>query len=153
MSNQVATSLDYHVGLAIPASLRFHPRLKHRSGVYLPAMVAAIEYLDGAIVGVHRTFLKPDGTGKADVEPRERWRSGGGYRLRGPSNGRRSPSWSLVRGNRDRACNPASDREVHVWCALGTSNLRRVELPGFVREVIVAADHDDAGIEGRARCG
>ncbi len=60
------------VGLAIPTSIRFHPRLWYAAGVYLPAMVAAIEDLHGAIVGVHRTFLKPDGTGKAEVEPNKK---------------------------------------------------------------------------------
>jgi putative DNA primase/helicase len=72
---QVDTRVDARVrgqlraGLSIPASIRFHPRLKHPTGAYLPAMVAAIEDIGGRIVGVHRTYLKPDGTGKTEVEP------------------------------------------------------------------------------------
>jgi putative DNA primase/helicase len=144
VSNQVATSLDYHVGLAIPASLRFHPRLKHRSGVYLPAMVAAIEYLDGAIVGVHRTFLKPDGTGKADVEPQKMALG----RVTGCAVHLTAGAPELVTCEGiETGLAILQATGMHVWCALGTSNLGRVELPGFVREVIVAADHDDAGIE------
>src|SRR5262249_2023534 len=66
------TAQDYLFGrglkLAIPASIRFHPRLWYSRGVFLPAMVAAIEDLEGRIVAIHRTYLKPDGTSKADVE-------------------------------------------------------------------------------------
>jgi putative DNA primase/helicase len=34
-----------------------------------------------------------------------------------------------------------------VWAALGTSNLGQVELPAFVRELTIAADHDEAGLK------
>ena len=144
VSNQVAISPDYHVGLAIPASLRFHPRLKHRNGVYLPAMVAAIEYLDGAIVGIHRTFLKPDGTGKADVEPQKMALG----RVKGCAVHLTAGAPELVTCEGiETGLAILQATGMHVWCTLGTSNLGQVELPGFVREVIVAADHDDAGIK------
>jgi len=35
----------------------------------------------------------------------------------------------------------------HVWCALGTSNLGQVEMPGFVRAVVIAADNDEPGLK------
>lgn len=51
-----------------PRSIRFHPRLKHGpTGLFLPAMVAAVQASDGRITGVHRTFIKHDGSGKAIV--------------------------------------------------------------------------------------
>ena len=58
-------------GLTLPGTpaLRFHSRLRHSSGLFLPAMVALVRRLDGEPVGIHRTFLKHDGTGKADVVP------------------------------------------------------------------------------------
>jgi hypothetical protein len=43
--------------------LRFHPRCYYR-----PAMIAAVTGLDGAITGVHRTWLDPSGRDKAAVE-------------------------------------------------------------------------------------
>jgi putative DNA primase/helicase len=55
------------ITMSVPPSLRFNARLKHPTG-YLPAMVAAVQQADGAIVAIHRTFLKPDGSGKANVE-------------------------------------------------------------------------------------
>ncbi len=60
-------------GLVLPAeisALRFHPRCFYRapSGRQIwPAMIAAVTDLDGAITGVHRTWLGFDG-GKAPVD-------------------------------------------------------------------------------------
>lgn len=57
-------------GRGIPPTLRFHPDLPHApSGKRWPAMVAAIQDGEGRICGVHRTFLAPDGRGKAAVAP------------------------------------------------------------------------------------
>ncbi|WP_127078416.1 DUF7146 domain-containing protein [Rhodomicrobium lacus] len=55
-------------GFLIPASLRFHPALEyHRQDVHHvgPAMVGAILTRDRDFAGVHRTWLAPDGRGKA----------------------------------------------------------------------------------------
>ena len=51
-------------------ALRFHPRLLHRdeAGVRrLPALVAAVTGADGAISGVHRTWLDPRVPAKANL--------------------------------------------------------------------------------------
>ncbi len=54
------------------ASLRFHPRCYHRpeDGPFetWPAMIAAVTDLDGAVTGVHRTWLDPHGLGKAPLD-------------------------------------------------------------------------------------
>ena len=132
------------IGLAIPASIRFHPRLRYAAGVYLPAMVAAIEDLDGCIVGVHRTWLKPDGTGKAEVEQNKkalgRARGCAVHLTAG------APELVLCEGI-ETGLSIIQATGLHVWAAVGTSNLGQVELPGFVREIIIAADHDEPGIK------
>lgn len=57
-------------------SLRFHPRCYHRPDddgptETWPALIAAVTELDGRLVGVHRTWLARDGSGKAPlVTPR-----------------------------------------------------------------------------------
>ncbi len=132
------------IGLGIPASIRFHPRLCHRTGVHSPAMVAAIEDRDGRFGGVHRTYLKPDGTDKAEVEPNKMALG----RLRGCAVHLTAgaPELVLCEGI-ETGLSILQAAGLHVWVALGTSNLGQVELPGFVREVIVAADHDDAGLK------
>lgn len=53
-----------------PPSLRFAPALFHsESGRTLPAMLGGIQDISGHIVGTHRTFLRADGAGKAEIEP------------------------------------------------------------------------------------
>ncbi len=135
---------ERRAGLAIPVSLRFHPGLKHPCGSYFPAMVAAIEDLGGAIVGIHRTFLKADGTGKAEVGPNKM----GLGRERGCA-------VHLTAGARELVICEGIETGLsilqatgrHVWVALGTANLGSVEIPAFVREIIIAGDHDNAGMK------
>ena len=52
-----------------PPSIRFHPSLKHPSGYHGPAMVSGAQDVAGKFVAVQRTWLKADGSGKADLEP------------------------------------------------------------------------------------
>jgi len=54
-------------------SLRFHPRCYYRPDDYgptetWPAMIAAVTDLHGRQTGTHRTWLRPDGTGKAPID-------------------------------------------------------------------------------------
>lgn len=54
-------------------ALRFHPRCfyrpdEHSATQIWPALVAAVTDLDGRITGAHRTWLAPDGIGKAPVD-------------------------------------------------------------------------------------
>ena len=54
--------------LDLPATLRFHPAAWHGASARpLPAMVALVEGC--SLPAVHRTYLSPDGSGKAAVEP------------------------------------------------------------------------------------
>lgn len=132
------------IGLAIPASIRFHPRLWYATGVYLPAMIAAIEGLDGFIVGVHRTWLKPDGTGKAEVEQNKKALG----RARGCAVHLTASAPELVVCEGiETGLSIIQATGLHVWAALGTSNLGQVELPDLVLEVIIAADNDGPGIK------
>ena len=54
-------------------ALRFHPRCWYRPDEHAPtetwpAMIAAVTDLSGAITGVHRTWIAPDGLGKAPID-------------------------------------------------------------------------------------
>lgn len=56
------------------ANLRFHPNCYWRPEgdgptETWPAMIAAVTDLEGRITGVHRSWLSPDGAGKAPVDP------------------------------------------------------------------------------------
>src|SRR5262249_42457824 len=57
------------IHLSPPHAVRCHPGLKHPSGGVWPAMVALVTGGDDATpLGIHRTFLARDGTGKASLD-------------------------------------------------------------------------------------
>jgi hypothetical protein len=65
----ISRELDFRgAGLELPGAIRFHPQVYcAETGGKLPAMVASINALDGRYLGTHRTWLQPDGSGKATL--------------------------------------------------------------------------------------
>lgn len=129
----------------IPPALRFHPSIKHPSGVSLPAMVALVENVRGEGVGIHRTYLRPDGSGKADIEPAKA--------MLGPCRG------GAVRFSRDRetmavaegiesALSFAVSTRIPTLATLSTSGMKAADLPALplASSLVVACDNDPAGI-------
>ena len=58
------------INLPMAKRLRFHNALGHTpSGTVAPAMVALVTDFDDRPLAVHRTYLKRDGSDKADVKP------------------------------------------------------------------------------------
>ena len=154
------------------SSLRSHGALRYLSHLMhsdaqraFPAIVAAIVALDGTLIGVHRTWLAPDGRGgwgKAPV-PHAKMSFGavaggtirlssGAERLRLPF---ASPSEEVVIGEGIETCLSIAGAcpDLRVLCAVSLSNLGRVELPPQIRRVILAADNDEglAARRGLAR--
>lgn len=71
---------------ALPDSLRFHPACWHPGARRLPAVVALVEGCER--FAVHRTYLRADGRGKAEVDPPKAMLGavqGGAVRLSGAS--------------------------------------------------------------------
>lgn len=127
----------------LPASLRFHPALRHPTGATFPAMVALIE--GAGRPAIHRTYLRPDGHSKAPVDPAKMMLgacAGGAVRLAG-GQGRLvvaegietalSLACGLLRGS------PT------IWASLSTSGMRTLILPPVPGELVIAEDADDAG--------
>ena len=127
-------------------TLRFHPGALHTpSGLHLPAMLAQIRGPKGEALGVHRTFLRPDGSGKADVSPAKMMlgpAAGGAVRF-GPD-GR---VIALAEGI-ETSLSVSRASRLTVWATLSTSGLKGVILPPLplAEVVIICADHDDAGL-------
>ena len=130
----------------LPDSLRFHPACWHASAQRLPAMVARVDGLPR--LAVHRTYLRPDGTGKAEVNPAKAMLGtalGGAVRLcdgQGPlvvAEGIEtalSLSSGLLRG-------PAT-----VWAALSAAGMAGMRLPDRIpHKLTIAPDGDTAGRE------
>ncbi len=136
------------IAIPVPPAIRFHAGLKHPSDGIWPAMVAIVTHgATGLPIAVHRTFLAPDGGGKATVEPAKMMLGpcrGGVVRLCEPGN-------VLMVGEGIETCLAAMQASgKSAWAALSTSGLRSFDLPNAVRDVIVLADGDDPG-EAAAR--
>lgn len=128
-------------------TLRFHPAALHSpSGLHLPAMLAQIRGPKGEAMGIHRTFLRPDGTGKADVIPAKMMlgpSSGGAVRFGGDNR-----VIALAEGI-ETALSVSRASRLTVWATLSTSGLKGLILPPppVAEVVIIAADNDQAGLE------
>lgn len=129
--------------LQIPPTLRFHHGLKHVSGDIWPAMVALVTHgRDGTPQGVHRTYLAPNGAGKAPVDQQKMMRGpcrGGVVRLANPTH-------LLMIGEGIETCLSAMQAtEWPAWAALSASGLRTLDLPDGVGDLIILMDADKAG--------
>ena len=136
------------IRIPVPPTIRFHPALKHPSGSIWPAMVALVTCgTDEMPLGIHRTFLSQDGTGKAAVESQRMMLGpcrGGAVRLAMA----RQP---LMVGEGLETCLAAMQATGNaVWAALSASGMRVLDLASEIRDVLVLADGDDPG-ESAAR--
>jgi len=127
-------------------TLRFHGEVLHSpSGDYLPAIIAQIRGANGRALGIHRTYLRPDGSGKADVTPNKMMlgpSAGGAVRF-GPD----GPVIALAEGI-ETALSVARASRLTVWATLSTSGLKGLILPPppVAEVVIICADNDEAGL-------
>jgi putative DNA primase/helicase len=141
-------------GLALPVEvscIRYHPRCP-RGSHRLPALVAEMRNaITNEFVGVHRTFLRPDGSGKAGVEP-QRMALGclAGAVIKISANEDVARGIGICEGIEDAiAVHNAGWRPV--WCCVSASNLNSFPpLPG-VDAVTIFADADVPGLKA-ARC-
>jgi putative DNA primase/helicase len=133
------------VGKTSPV-LRFQEQAPHRLGARLPAMLAPVVDIDGEQIGVHLTYLRRDGGGKANL-PKEYQRecrgalAGGAIRLI-PFD----PGVELILCEGVETGLAAAELFIlPCWSAVYAGGLRSVALPPDVRNVIIAADNDVSG--------
>ena len=140
-------------GLAVPDTpeLRFHPDLTHwetRTGY--PGLVAFVRNAGGRVVGIHRTYLAPDGAAKADL-PSPRMMlgpvAGGTVRLAPPGG---NAALGIAEGIETALSVMQSCPGLPVWAALAAGNLAHVALPPEVVRVVILADNDGEGAGIRA---
>ncbi|WP_225008881.1 DUF7146 domain-containing protein [Novosphingobium percolationis] len=133
--------------------LRFHPRtpLGPRGAVrFLPAMLAAVR-TDLGVIAIHRTFLAPEGSGKAAVEGAKRALGNlgtGAVRLGWPFEGK----LGLAEGV-ETALSAAQLFSMPCWAALGNARFGTVTIPESVTDLFLYVDADAGGeiAEARAR--
>ncbi len=129
-------------------ALRFHPKCWHREegqtrSIPRPAIIAAVTDGAGAVQGVHRTWLAPDGQGKAAVNPQRRAMGhllGNAVRLTPQDD-------ILVIGEGIETMLSLSEAipGLPVWAALSSGHLGAVLLPEGLKRLYVAIDRDPAG--------
>lgn len=135
-------------GITCPLSLslRYHPEAWHGATARRwPALVALVEGGDG--FAVHRTYLRPDGSGKAPVAPAKAMLGctrGGAVRLSG------GPGRLVVAEGIETALSLACGllrASATIWAALSTSGLRGLRLPAQPGRLTIAVDGDTPGRE------
>ncbi|WFU13342.1 toprim domain-containing protein (plasmid) [Rhizobium sp. CB3090] len=146
---------------SIHAALRFHPSCYYRDLVTgrtssYPALIAAVTDCPGAITGVHRSWLDPDGDGKAKVDDPRRALGGllgNGVRFGFPVN---APVPVIAAGEGLETVLSLSHvmPGMPIVAALTATHLAAFRFPPECRRVYIAADADAAGrhgIEGLSR--
>jgi hypothetical protein len=132
-------------GLELPslADIRCHPSLRHECGSRFPAMIGLItDCTTGELIGIHRTFLSPDGSSKAEVSKAKMmlgYSAGGVVRLAPDSS-----TILLGEGIETTIAGMKATQRVG-WAALSTSGMKRVTLPPEVSRVIILVDGDPPG--------
>lgn len=133
------------------SSVRYHPRCPYRAlqgdrrttGFHYPAIICAVTDKDGIITGIHRTWLKACGTGKADVTaPRKSLGMIAGHGIRiGHCKGVLAIGEGLETMLSLREAFPA----LPVVAATSASHLSALLFPPGVQRIYVAREYDAAG--------
>jgi hypothetical protein len=129
-------------------ALRFHPKCWHRDegqtrSLPRPALIAAVTDGAGALQGVHRTWLAPDGQGKADVQTQRRAMGhllGNAVRLT-----QQDDIIVIGEGIETMLSLVEAVPGLPVWAALSSGHLGAVLLPEGVQRLYIAIDRDPAG--------
>ena len=134
-------------GLSHPATpdILFHPDLTHwETKMGYPAMVGVVRNAQGGVIGLHRTWLKADGSGKADIQKPKMMLgpcSGGAVRLSETI----GEVIGIAEGIETALAVQNARPQLPIWAALSTSGMERVVLPPSVRRIVLLADNDKSG--------
>ncbi len=141
------------ITLPIPTTMRFLSVYGsyggHPSGARRPQLIALVEHVEFGSVAVSRTFLAPDGSGKASVSPARLFTGpvgGGAVRL------------APIRPDQPLAIGEGLETTLSVmqachlagWAALSAIGIEKLILPPEARTVLICADHDANGVGERA---
>ena len=134
------------------AALRFHPRCYYRLDAHAPteirpALVAAVTDLAGRQTGAHRTWLAPDGSGKAAVEtPRRAMGDLLGHGVRfGTADNVLAVGEGIETVLSPRQVLPC----MPMIAALSAAHLAAILFPPSLRRLYILCDRDPAGEAAR----
>lgn len=133
----------------LPPTLRYARNLKHRpTGLFFPAMIAAVQSPARTITGIQRTFLKLDGSGKATVSEAKLSLGAMGH------GAVRLAAAGEVLGIAEGVETSLSVTALFglpCWASLGAERLGRIGLPAEVRRVVICGDIGSEAAAYRAR--
>lgn len=129
-------------------ALRFHPRCFYRANdsaprEMRPALLAAVTDLNGTVTGAHRTWLAPDGAGKAPIATPRRAMGrllGNGVRF-GTARDVLAAGEGIETALSLRCVLP----RLPLVAALSANHLAALALPSGLRRLYIARDNDHAG--------
>lgn len=132
-----------------PDDLRFHPACP-RERERAPAMVAAIRDIsENWIIGVHRTFLKADGSGR-DGEKMILGRARGGV-IKLSDDADVTTGLGLSEGI-ETGLSLLSIGWRPIWAAISAGGITKFPVLSGVESLTLFADHDDAGERASKEC-
>lgn len=129
-------------------SLRFHPRCYYRPDEHAPtetwpAMIAAVTDLDGKLTGAHRTWLAPDGAGKAPIDtPRRAMGDLLGHAVRF---GLTHDAMAAGEGIETILSLRCASPHMPMVAALSAAHLAAILFPATLRRLYIVRDDDPAG--------
>ena len=130
-------------------ALRFHPELRYREGSSvrrLPALVAAVTGDDGAVRGVHRTWLDPRRPAKADVaSPRKALGHVYGLAVRFGTPADRVAPLLVGEGIETVLSLVTAVPEITAAAALSAGSLGSFSPPPGCTRLVIASDNDPEG--------
>jgi putative DNA primase/helicase len=126
-----------------PKALRFAPAMRDGAGGVRPAMLALVGVWGAKPVSLHRTFLKPDGTGKAEMDAPRKMMPGElpeGCCVQ-LSDWTGSGALGIAEGI-ETAMAASALFEMPVWAALNAALLAKWTPPPGCDDVAIFADND-----------
>ncbi len=133
--------------------LRCIPSLKHPSGASFPALIGLVTHIHTKKpLGLHRTWLKPDGSGKADVEPNKAYLCsplGDGVIRIWPDD---SVERSLGIAEGIETALSLAHEFTPVWCCMDAGHLEAFPVLGGIEALTIGVDNDLRGIEAATKC-
>jgi putative DNA primase/helicase len=139
------------LAIAVPDTIRASAGwMRHReSGETRPAMVGLVQHVERGPSAIHVTWLAPDGSGKATLEPPRKFfgqAAGAAIRL-APAN---DVDWLIFGEGIETTASVMQATGLPGWAAGWDGGIERLVLPAQVRRVLIAADHDKNGAGERA---
>ncbi len=129
----------------VPNVIRLHRSFWHSEGrERRPAMIARVDHIQYGSIGVHATWLQPDGAVKASLTPPRKTFGpiGGGAVQLGDI---RPGEWLIVGEGLETVLSAMMALDLPGWAALSNIGIENLVLPREAAMIIVAGDNDTSG--------